>query len=185
MLIDPQLQTALLNGAFALLGGVIGSLLTGWFLLRSKEKEYKNDFFKIVINKRVDGYEHLEAFIQAFKTMVLDTDNRPYHFPFSSHELHTESLILLGNAIDRGLWLSNNALEKVRELNRFQFQTPNEDSERIEFGKEHYEEIANIRATLETIVATDMLQLHKVEPFLSTKKTQQGLEDISAWKNVS
>jgi len=39
----------------------------------------------------------------------------------------------------------------------------------IEFGKSNYQRLATLRASLERILATDMLRLHEVKQFLKSK----------------
>src|ERR1700676_2503466 len=119
--ISPLLQTTLITSGSALFGALLGALLTGWFLLRTKNKEYVNAFFRIVIDKRVDAYEHLEHLIQAYKTCICDSDNKPYHIPFSSEEQHLDAVMRMGSTLDRGLWLSDEAFDTARELNILSF----------------------------------------------------------------
>lgn len=88
----PQIQSsphdmlliAWITAGCALFGALVGSLLSGYFTLRAKRKEYLNDFYKIVIAKRVDAYERVEELIQSYKTMVVDEHNESYHCPFAT-----------------------------------------------------------------------------------------------------
>jgi hypothetical protein len=164
-------QVAWITGIFALFGALIGSLVSGFFALRSKREEYVHDFFKIVIRKRVEAYEHLESVIQAFKTALVDNDNQPYHQPFDTEKQYIDCVIRVGNAMNSGLWLSDTAFDAVQEINYLQFGVPMDDKERrIRFGKEHYAELANMREALEKQLTADMMELHKVREFLIEKK---------------
>ena len=87
-------QVAWISGGCALLGALVGTFVSGFFTLRAKQNEYLNDFFKIVIGKRVEAYENLESLIQSYKSTVVEVDNQPYHRPFSSEGQHMESLLL-------------------------------------------------------------------------------------------
>jgi hypothetical protein len=74
----------------------------------------------------------------------------------------------------QGLWLSDEAFEKLTKLNYLLFKMPETESEAISFGKKHYAAIAELRDTLEKILATDMLEMHKVGRFLTRKKTRKS-----------
>src|ERR1019366_4097014 len=64
--------------------------------------------------------------------------------------------------------------EKLTELNYLLFKMPESESDAIAFGKEHYPAIAKLRETLETILAADMLDMHKVGRFLRRRKTRKS-----------
>jgi hypothetical protein len=40
--------------------GLVGALVAGIYNLRAKQKEYVNDYYKMVIQKRIAAYEQLE-----------------------------------------------------------------------------------------------------------------------------
>lgn len=153
-----------------MIGALIGACVAGFFTLRAKRNEYVNDYFKIVLQKRVEAYEHLEALIQAYKTTFVDVDNEAYHAPFGSKGLSENAFALMGPAIESGLWLKDETFEVLQKLNYIMFGEPDKDDDRIAFGKKHYREIATLREKLETRLASDMLELHKIARFLKAKK---------------
>ncbi len=163
-------QIAWVSGGCALFGALVGSLVSGYFTLRAKRNEYLNDFYKIVIAKRVNAYERVESLIQSYKSTVVDEHNESYHCPFATERQHMDSLIRTGAAMDSGLWLSDKTFDAVQKINYLQYRIPEDANERIRFGKQHYVEIANMRETLEKLLAKDMLELHKVKKFLTAKK---------------
>jgi hypothetical protein len=167
-------QIALISGGSALFGGLLVATITGLFSLRSKRNEYVNDYYKTVIQRRIAAYEQLESLIVAFKTSVFDeNDKKLYHLPFSENNQTERALIQLGSAMSQGLWISDESFSKVSDLNRLLFRMPDAQSEAITFGKEHYQEIAELRDALEIILAADMLEMHKVEQFLTRKKKRK------------
>lgn len=174
-----------ISAGSALIGAVIGALVTGFFTLRAKRVEFVNDYFKIVINKRVEAYEHLEALIQAYKSSFVDFDNSAYHAPFGSTKLSENAFGLMGAATDNGLWLTDETFEVLQKLNYIMFGEPNKEDDRIAFGKRHYQEIANLREKLETRLASDMLELHKVGKFLRAKKRRSlGFHAVKLEHNI-
>jgi hypothetical protein len=166
-------QLALISGGFALGGLVLGALIAGVYNLRAKRNEYVNEYYKIVIQRRIAAYEQLENLIIAFKASVVDRDNKPYHVPFSGENDKVAALIQLGSAMSQGLWLSDEAFKKTTELNYILFRLPTVERDVINFGKEHYQAIAELREALERILAADMLDMHKVGRFLRRKKTRK------------
>ncbi len=166
------MQLALVSGCFALIGALLGTVVAGLFGLRAKQKEYVNDYYKTVMQRRIGAYEQLEIAINSFKTSVVDKDNRPYHLPFTTDKL--DAFLPLHSAMSQGLWLSERSFDKLRELNYLLFGSPDTEVNRIKFGKEHYQTIAKIREELERILAADMLELYKVKRFLLQKKRRES-----------
>lgn len=164
------LQIASITGGCALLGALLGAAIAGYFTLRAKRNEFVNDYYRTVVERRIEAYEALEKLIVAFKTSVAEKDSKTYHLPFASKSQNDDSLLLVGEVMSQGLWLSEEAFDLVQELNYIQFQMPNSKDELIAFGKEHYIKIAEMRERLERILAADMLDLHRVKEFLSQKK---------------
>jgi hypothetical protein len=110
-----QIWFAVLSSS--VVSAIIGALIAGAYNLRAKRNEYRNEYFKTVVQRRLAAYEQLEILIVSLKTAVIDTDNKPYHFLFSKDEDCITAYKLLSDTMDRGLWLSDEAFEKTRDLN--------------------------------------------------------------------
>jgi hypothetical protein len=167
------LQLALLSSVFTFGAVTLAALVAGLYNLRAKRNEYVNDYYKTVIQRRIEAYEQLEGLIILFKTTIVGEDAKPYHLPFSG-EHHTEDVFKrLFSGMSQGLWLSEEAFEKTAELNRLLFRVPEAQAAAISFGKQHYQAVATVRDDLERILAADMLELHKVGRFLKRKKNRK------------
>jgi hypothetical protein len=151
--------------AAAVVSGVIG----GIYALRSKQREYVNEYYKIILTRRIAAYEQLERLVLMLKIAVLDEDKKPYHLLFSRDDDWQTAYDLLGNVMTQALWLSDDAFRKTQELNYLMFRFKPGGGV-IEFGKANYRKIADLRVDLERIVATDLLALHDVDRFLRQKK---------------
>jgi hypothetical protein len=157
----------------SLVATVISGFIAGLYSLRMKQREYLNEYYKIILGRRIAAYEQLEALIISLKTAVLDQDNKPYHWLFSQEGNQKIAYDLVTNVIAQALWLSDDAFRKSQELNRLMF-TLKPDSGIIEFGKTNYVRIAELRHDLERILATDLLALHDIKRFLHEKKNVES-----------
>lgn len=157
---------------------VVSGSIQAFFSLRAKQREYVNEYYSVILKRRIAAYEVLEALIIAIKTAVLDTDNRPYHLLFSKDDDWNSAYGLLLNVNTQALWLSDKAFKKGQELNYLIYQ-PESDGGAIEFGKANYQKIAEIRVDLERIAAEDLLELHDIRSFLQRKRiVETGLRPI-------
>jgi hypothetical protein len=174
------MQLAMVSGGFLLGGALIGALVAGIYNLRAKRNEYINDYFKTVIHRRIAAYEQLEGLIACFKAAVVGKDRKPYHLPLSGEGAKEDIFTRLFAVMSQGLWLSNEAFDKVTELNYLLFGVPNLESDVIAFGKQNYQTIATLRDELERILAADMLELHDVGRFLkrNQKRKDPGFQPV-------
>jgi len=78
-----QLVLAFLSSS--VIGGAIGAFIAGRFDLRVKDREYENEYYKLVLAKRIAAYESIQRLVTGLKTAVLDEDRQPYHL-LLSHE---------------------------------------------------------------------------------------------------
>jgi hypothetical protein len=169
---------AVISGGFALLGALLGTLITGFFGLRAKRNEYVNDYYKKVIDRRIAAYEQLERLIVSLRTTSLGEANKPCHRLFLQDEGNgfIPAYQILHDIALQALWLSEEAFDTSRELNqllaRFQASGGNDA---IAFGQQNYLTLATLREHLEKILAADMLGLHDVRRFLRKKKARPDL----------
>jgi hypothetical protein len=154
-------------------GIVIGAVVSGLYTLRAGHKSYINDYYKVVVAKRVAAYEQLERLIISLKTSVVDKEDlmHPYHLIFAKDDTYTDAYRAVAEAMNQALWLSDAAFEKTQELNRLFYRLASEGSV-IAFGKRNYQKIAQLRAELEDILALDMASMHDVRRFFRKKKKQ-------------
>jgi hypothetical protein len=163
-----QLLLAVLSSS--LIAGVFGALIGGWFTLRGKRNDYANEYFKLVLARRMQAYEEVERLINMLKTAVLDRDGRPYHMLFSKDDDKQGVYDLLFAVMSKALWLSDELFELTREFNVLFYSHGDTNAGLIEFGKEHYKQVAELRTRMEKVHLRDMLVLHEVPLFLKSKK---------------
>ena len=155
----------------SVISGIFGAFIAGWFNLRSKRHEYVNEYYKIVLLRRVAACEEVEQLITMLKATVLGEDSRPYHLLFSKENEEAAIYKLFFKAMSQALWLTDDLFAQLRELNTMFFnQGSGKDGGLIEFGKRNYKPLGDLRTKIETLHARDMLELHNVRTFLKNKK---------------
>ena len=157
----------------AIVAAVVSGLVAGLFSLRALQTQYKNDYYKMVLDRRIGAYACLERFIVSLKTSVMDYDNKLYHLAFSKggDELFLPRLLV--EIQQSSLWMSSEAYQLAREFNILLFPVADAPSGAIDFAKEHYVKIATLRENLERIVAADMLTLYDVPSFLRKQRRRR------------
>jgi hypothetical protein len=179
-------EIALISSGCTLAGVLLAAVIGGLYTLRAKQNEYANDYYKTVIQRRIAAYEQLESLIVDFKIAVVDKDNKPYHLAFSGETPKVNILRRFYLLRSQALWLSEDAFVETRELNYLLFGIPDAEAEAINFGKRHYPDIAKRREVLESILAADMLELHKVARFLTRKKrSKSALQAVQLYPNAN
>jgi hypothetical protein len=163
-----ELLTLLLSSA--VVSGLVSALLTGWFGRLTKKDEYKNGFYKLVLDRRMKSYEVVERLILSVKTAVHGEDNRLYHLAFAHEDVSMATNKLMLETMQGAMWLSDDLFSATRELNHLMFSKA-KDGSWIDFGKKHYQAIAKLRIRMETLLVRDMLELHNIPAFLKRKKS--------------
>jgi hypothetical protein len=162
---------------------VIATILSSLISLRLKKLDFKNEYFKIVIKKRLEAYEELEYIIAALKTSALDAnDQKAYHVCFFSPDNFNNFSARLALVNAHNLWLNAEANEKLSQLNlifnqlKFEFNISIE-SELILSGKKYYSKIAELRTQIENVTRRDILTLYDFKP-INKKIVEDGYQII-------
>lgn len=147
--------------------------------IRVKHKEYVDEYYKHILQKRIMAYELLESFVASIKLSVLDDSGKPYHLIFSREELYEDSFKLLLNLTSQALWFNKDTFDITRELNYIFFRADTTEKTIIDYGKENYTNVAELRHKLENMIARDMLSLHDIENFLKEqRKSKSGYTQV-------
>jgi hypothetical protein len=155
-------------------------LIGGAFSLRTKRNEFINDYYKSVIQRRLNAYEIVEYLIRGYKTTVYDVNKRPYYIVFDEDDNWQNAYAPMATAMSNAIWLSDDILETLKDLNSLLFHLPLMTKGITQFGTDNYIQIAKIRDELEMQLAEDMLNLHEVEKFLKLKKNKKhGFHEVN------
>lgn len=165
-----QLIIAFLSSS--VIGGVIGAFITGRFNLKVKDREYENEYFKLVLVKRVAAYESIQRLVTGLKTAVLDDDRIPCHLLLSYEDGLLEAYTLLYEISSQALWLSDGIFQKTRDLGCLLYGAEKYEEGSVAFAKKHYQKLAMFREEIEVLHIRDMLSLHEVRQFLKKKNVK-------------
>jgi len=151
-------------------GSLTAALVSGIFSIYAQKNNYKNDYYKYVIKKRIEAYEYIENFIVTIKGAAYDdTDNKSYHMIFTQdYDWFVERQSKLWLAITFGTWIENDTLSALTELTRM-FVGIKPTDNLVDFGKVKYKEIAILRDKIENLSKRDILSLYDIKAFRKKK----------------
>tara|TARA_R110000868_G_C10794055_1_gene756559 strand:+ start:528 stop:1073 length:546 start_codon:yes stop_codon:yes gene_type:complete len=161
----------------SLIAGIISAFVSYFISIRLKKLDFKNEYYKEILKKRLNAYQYIEAQIAVLKNVVLDEkDNVPYHSIFSYGDVeffdYQKNLIM---AINYNLWIDDkttNILERINEL----FYSLNikinglSEIEMHKIGKLYYQQISDLRFELENATKEGLYNLHDIRKAFKTKK---------------
>lgn len=146
-----------------------GALLTLFTTLIVNRVSYRNEYYKIIIEKRIQAYKNVEHLINNIKRTG---------FRIISQAVLNNNLDLLKPlkeeidlAQSESIWLSQemkNALQKM-ELLLFSFELESIKKVELDKGWELQKTIYENTITIEQIHKQDMLLMHNVRSFLKNK----------------
>lgn len=175
-------SSELINVIFAstVIATVISVIVSSVVAVRLKNLDYKNEYYKKILEKRLEAYKFLEVQISVLKLSVLGSDAKPYYAIFSHGELKFyEFQSNLTNAIALGMWMNDDTSKLMDRLSDLFFKIACEISspskpDLIEIGKKHYMEIGTLRAQLEDSVRADLMTLHNFKSLRKRAKIKSG-----------
>jgi hypothetical protein len=137
-----------------------------------KEMDYKNDYYKKIIDKRIQTYEILEK-LDAMIQVTRSHNNKKYAIIFKDkktmQEVHKEML----DASEYAMWMSLEAytwlktlVDMIVEVRKNHFV---DDNAVIEFGITYQEEMVKLHNRIRKIIVCDMIDLYDVTSFLSNR----------------
>jgi hypothetical protein len=161
----------LASAAIAAVVSAIISLIAGVIL---KGKEYKNDYFKKVIDKRIKAIEALEACISLFSSYYESTEGQVLYHTILVDDTGAE---VFNEAVDEvkkyGIWYSPATAINIRKFSNFASSTLMDCRDESANGKEKialrvFIYLEHNRAVLEECIRNDMASLHKVKEFFKS-----------------
>lgn len=138
-------------------------------------RRYKNDYYKTIINKRLDAYQHIETQIQVLKMVGADnTDAKLYMYMFNGDSnQYFESQKHVRFALTKSLWISQEMLDVLNDFQKHLFEIENHISDapenNIHIGKKWHAILREDRNKIEDCLKNDMQNMYDAESFLKKK----------------
>ena len=146
------------------------------YYMWSKNRDYKNDYYKMVLGKRFKVIELLESFTASLRvSSVDDGDNRLYHIAFSTKESLLDETLKTMEIKSKSLWLTNEINDILVEMNQIIYLFPEENKGILQYAKDNYEKIATLREQIDCSIAKEMLNLYDIGGFLKKRSEQKHI----------
>lgn len=162
--------------ASTVISGITSALISYFISIRLKNHDYKNEYYKKILDKRLNAYQYLETQIAVMKTTVMDEDANAYHYIFGEGtdgviKFHQNLII----AMSYSLWINDKTVKIMEDLNQYFFLISeiNDKDEIVKRAKRDYNKIADLRKKLESAVKNDLFNLHNLNNFIKEKKSNK------------
>ena len=153
--------------------GIIAALISSIVTILFKQIDYKREYYRIIINKRLDAYEALEICL-AFLEEAIMTEAGKYYTFLESWEEFSDFDQKVRVAFRKGRWISLKTITKLSEMQQYiyplietklkkdlsKYEVMDKDL-RIEASKV----LSTYRNELNELVRVDMLNLYKIKRF--------------------
>lgn len=165
----------------AVVAAIVSSIASYIINILTHKREYKDDYYKMVIAKRMDAYQYIEKQIAVLKFVVVDDkDGGKYHQLFAGDETHIiEYQSNLRLAIANSIWLSDDMVNALNKLQSHFLIIGYKISDNIDnntaIGKEWYQPLVSSRNEIEELLKKDLLSFHDVEVFLEKKSSHKKI----------
>ena len=165
--------------ANVVVSGIISTAMSYFVSVKLKDLDYRNEYYKQIIERRLNAYQNLEKPISELKGILLDTtklDQEPYHMFMSIGKSgFYEFLACVMNAFSDNLWLDDETNDNLEHLNQVLLVIGNEisdksDEEIVHIGKNYYDKLSETRFHLENSMKQGLYNLHDVKKGLKIKK---------------
>lgn len=156
------------------IASIISAIVGYFFNVLMQKRRYKDDYYKMVIAKRMDAYAKIEDIYKLLKTYVSkDSGETSLCIIFNDKDFFKIFYKKLYNAMGSSMWLSEEINNDIRYLNDMLLlvdkSLKNENTNIRELGKEKHAIFAEIHCLIGKHYKNDMLNLYNVEGFLKNK----------------
>jgi hypothetical protein len=146
---------------------VVAAIISSLVSYRLKNLEFRNEYYKIIIQKRLDSYASIERIVLLLQTVIIEEDYSKYHEIFSSWSSVDEFRSDLRIAKYKGLWIVESTLNIINEVENLFIKLDNNFSmyrndDSIMAGENYFLELEKLKKQLEAACRYDILHLHKI-----------------------
>lgn len=168
--------------ALILTSSVLSAFITVCFQWIFKFLDYRLDYKKKVIDKRINAYENINSITWQLGFITQDGE-KAWSAIFSSKNYFDNFVVELILLRKNQIWLSERLVDKLLELNVFltniqNLNNPFTDEEYIALGIQNFLRIREFRVQIENIYRHDFSELYKVNKFLKNELDREKSFDI-------
>lgn len=156
---------------------VISASLTSYINWRIHNSNYKKDYYRKILDKRLEAYESINKLINRLSDIVY-VDRNVVHALLCSSESFDFITSQFHLAMENRYWFAEGTANKLTEFGAFLFneisghiddtlpeETRNEKY--IELGIKHFDKISEFKQTLKFSVNSDLKNLYKIDAFFN------------------
>lgn len=173
-----------------LIAGIVSSIVSFLISIQLKKVDFKHEYYKEILKKRLTSYQYIEAQLALLKTVVLDEkDHKPYHIIFSYGEdkliEYQKNMVM---AMGYSFWIDEDTVQSIEKLNELFYGVNlkvngKSNNEIIEIAKTQYENISELRFQLENSAKRGLYNLHDIKKASKIKKsnTKRIISKLNVW----
>lgn len=156
---------------------VLSSILTATINWKLHTSNYKKEYYKKILEKRLGAYESVQLTISKL-AFQMQLENYICHSIFFNVQSYDSFVIDLAMSVEKGFWLDNSTQSKLTELNVFLINNisnkvdhSKEDHNQLyqKLGNTYLEEIRRFRVEIEASINSELSKLHDVDRFFKMK----------------
>lgn len=177
-------MTSLEIGLAILGSSALSTLMASWFNWKLHNTNYKRDYYKKILDRRISAYEKVNDLNLSLSTYV-QMDDHVIH-GFSSSEItfrNTNNKVY--QCINDNLWLSDDLGRLVTELNTFllnefsnyindDWDEETKDLTYMKLGRENIEKIDYFKREIKKFLKKDMKSLYQIDSFFEDDKNKRS-----------
>lgn len=163
---------------------VLAAILTGLVNLRIQNLNYKREYYKKLIERRIDAQEQILNLTNELRIQVKLDEGVLCNRLCATGEQHFESVsILVAASVNISFWLSNELSNILLEFNIFLLNEINHeikgtnqierDKSLQQLGIENHEKIRDFRSKIEQQLMKDFANLTEVKSFVKSKNKSE------------
>ena len=164
----------ILISSSTVISAIVSCIASHLLNIYTQNRAYRNDYYKNIINKRFETYQHIDNIICALKSTMVDNDGKGCHSMFTNDSKEYYKVILcLHNALTNSMWLTDEMFNVLKNLNQafldISYSITDDKAANIKIGKENYSKLGKLRTEIENQFKTDLLDMSNVSRFMKKK----------------
>lgn len=155
----------------SVIAAVFSSTVSVLLSIQLKQQDYKNEYYKKILEKRLEAYKYVEDIVSSFQVKQLNSNNEPCHYIFSNFKLYSTCLENFLCAMRSRVWINEDTLRELENLQAVFFDISlvlkgASVDDLMHIGEDHFLRIAGSHEKLERYTRLDLENLHNMKYFM-------------------